>query len=127
MEEIVLKEAKAQYLKSAINMLEGYLILTNKRILYSGTQARVRFNHGAVGNMLRDQMESAMGYDQQEEEHIFNIPLADVHGELKRFGLSKRLVLKDNQNNEFKLMLYIGKAERNEWPDAINNAKKEVL
>jgi hypothetical protein len=127
MEEIVIKEAKAQYLKSAINMLEGYLILTNKRILYSGTQARVRFNHGAVGNMLRDQMESAMGYDQQEEEHIFNIPLADVQGELKRFGLSKRLVLKDNQNNEFKLMLYVGKAERNEWPDAINNAKNEVL
>lgn len=127
MEEIVIKEAKAQYLKSAINMLEGYLILTNKRILYSGTQARVRFNHGAVGNMLRDQMESAMGYDQQEEEHIFNIPLADVHGELKRFGLSKRLVLKDNLNNEFKLMLYVGKAERNEWPDAINNAKKELL
>lgn len=127
MEEIVIKEAKAQYLKSAINMLEGYLILTNKRILYSGTQARVRFNHGAVGNMLRDQMESAMGYDQQEEEHIFNIPLADVQGELKRFGLSKRLVLKDNQNNEFKLMLYVGKAERNEWPDAINNAKKELL
>ena len=108
-------------------MLEGYLILTNKRILYSGTQARVRFNHGAVGNMLRDQMESAMGYDQQEEEHIFNIPLADVHGELKRFGLSKRLVLKDNLNNEFKLMLYVGKAERNEWPDAINNAKNELL
>ncbi len=127
MEEIVIKEAKAQYLKSAINMLEGYLILTNKRILYSGTQARVRFNHGAVGNMLRDQMESAMGYDQQEEEHIFNIPLSDVQGELKRFGLSKRLVLKDNQNNEFKLMLYVGKAERNEWPDAINNAKKELL
>jgi hypothetical protein len=55
MEEIVIKEAKAQYLKSAINMLEGYLILTNKRILY------------------------------------------------------------------------VGKAERNEWPDAINNAKKEFL
>ncbi len=126
MEEKVIKEAKAQYFKSATNMIEGYLILTNKRVLYSGTQARVRFNHGTAGNILRDKMESAMGYDKQEEENIFDISLSDAHCMLKRFGFSKRLVITDNLNNEYKLMLNVKKAERDEWPDAIDNAKKAV-
>lgn len=126
MEEQVIKEAKAQYFKSATNMIEGYLILTNKRVLYSGTQARVRFNHGAVGNIIRDKMESAMGYDKQEEENIFDIPLANVSSKLKRFGFSKRLVIMDNLNNEYKLMLNVKKNERNEWPEAIENAKKAI-
>lgn len=127
MEETVIKEAKAQYFKSATNMLEGYLILTNKSVLYSGTQARVKFNHGAVGNIIRDQMESALGYDKQEEEYIFDLPLSDVSCHLKRFGLSKRLVIMDKHNNEYKLMLHVKKAERDEWPNAIENAKKAIL
>lgn len=124
MEEKVIKEAKAQFFKSATNMIEGFLILTNKRILYSGTQARVKFNHGAVGNIIRDKMEKAMGYDSQEEETIFDIPLSDVDHKFKRFGLSKRLVISDKQNNEYKLMLNVKKAERDEWPNAIDDAKK---
>lgn len=123
MEEKVIKEAKAQYFKSATNMIEGYLILTNKRVLYSGTQARIKFNHGAVGNIIRDKMESAMGYDKQEEENIFDLPLSDIKCHLKRFGFSKRLVIIDNLNNEYKLILNVKKAERDEWPGAIENAK----
>jgi hypothetical protein len=126
MEEVVLKEAKAQFFKSATNMIEGYLILTNKRIVYSGTQARVKFNHGAMGNVIRDQMEKAMGYDHQEEQTIFDIPLAEVSHGFKRFGLSKRLVISDAQQNEYKLMLNIAKSERDEWPAAIDEAKKAV-
>lgn len=126
MEEILIKESKAQYHKSALNMIEGYLILTNKRIVYSGKQARVHFDHGALGNVIRDGMEKAMGYDKQEEESIFDIPLSEVSHSFKRFGLSKRLVITDKNNNEFKLMLIVKKAERDEWPEAIDLAKKGV-
>lgn len=125
MEEKVIKEAQAGYFKSAINMLEGYLILTNKRIIYSGTQARVKFDHGAMGNIIRDKMEKAMGYDKQEEENVFDIPITEVQHTLKRFGFSKRLVLRDNHNNEFSLSLMVKKSERDEWPAAIDKAKNE--
>ncbi len=127
MEEKVIKEAKAGYFKSAINMLEGYLILTNKRIIYSGTQARIKFNHGAVGNIIRDKMEKAMGYDNQEEENIFDIPITEVQHALKRFGLSKRLVLRDKLNNEYSLSLMVKKSERDEWITAIDEAKRGIL
>ena len=125
--EIVIKEVQAQYLKSAVNLINGFLILTNKRIIYSGTQARVKFNHGALGNVVRDKMEKAMGYDINEEETIFDIPLSDVNHKFKRYGFSKRLVISDKQNVEYKLMLMVKKAERDEWPAAIDNAKKGIL
>jgi hypothetical protein len=126
MEEKIIKEAKAQYLKSATHLVEGYLILTNKRIMYSGTQARVKFDHGAIGNVIRDGMEKAMGYDKQEEENIFDIPLSKAGHYFKRFGLSKRLVIHDENNNEYKLMLNVKKAERDEWPGFIDKAKQEL-
>lgn len=124
MEEKVIKESKGAYFKSATNMLEGYLVLTNERIMFSGTQARVKLNHGLVGNVIRDKMEKGMGYDSPEEELIFDMPISEVEPGLKRFGLSKRLVLKDKSGNEFKIMIN-GKAERDEWPGIIENAKKE--
>lgn len=127
MEEKIVKEVKAQYFKSAVNMIEGYLILTNKRILYSGVQARVKFNHGALGNVLRDKMENAMGYGSNEEEAIFDIPLSEVSHRLKRFGFSKRLVISDRQNNEYKLLLHGKKQERDEWVQVIEAAKRESL
>jgi len=127
MEEIVIKEVQAQFLKSAVNLINGFLILTNKRIIYSGTQARVKFNHGALGNVVRDKMEKAMGYDINEEETIFDIPLADVNHKFKRYGFSKRLVISDKQNVEYKLMLMVKKVERDEWPAAIDNAKRGIL
>lgn len=127
MEEKVIKEAQAQYLKSAVNLIDGFLILTNKRIFYSGSQARVKLNHGALGNVVRDKMEQAMGYDTQEEENIFDIPLTDVNHAFKRFGLSKRLVITDKQNIEYKLMLMVKKAERDEWTKAIDDAKAGAL
>ena len=126
MEEKVIKEAQAQYLKSAVKLIDGYLILTNKRIIYSGTQARVKFNHGALGNVVRDKMEQAMGYGNQEEENIFDIPLAEVNHQFKRYGFSKRLVITDKQNVEYKLMLMVKKAERDEWPKAIEDAKTGI-
>lgn len=127
MEEKVIKEDKAGYFKSAINMLEGYLILTDKRIIYSGTQARIKLNHGAAGNILRDKMEKAMGYDNLEEENVFDIPISEVQHTLKRFGLSKRLVLKDKLNNEYSLSLMVKKAERDEWMKAIDQAKSRAV
>lgn len=126
MEEQIIKEAKAQYFKSATSMIEGFLILTNKRIVYSGTQARVKFNHGAAGNIIRDKMEKAMGYDTIEEEHIFDIPLSDMNHTFKRFGFSRRLVISDKDDHEYKLMLNIKKSERDEWPEAIDNAKQKL-
>ena len=127
MEEIVIKEAQAQYLKSAVKLIDGYLILTNKRIIYSGTQARVQFDHGVIGNIVRDKMEKAMGYDTKKEENIFDIPLSDVNHKIERYGFSKRLVISDKQNVEYKLMLMVKKAERDEWPNAIDSAKKGSL
>lgn len=124
MEEKILKESEASYFKSATNVLNGFLVLTNKRLIYSGTRQRVRLNHGAAGNILRDKMEKAMGYDNPQEEHIFDIPVAEVKHGFKRFGLSKRLVLTDSNGNEYKLMLK--KSERNEWPDAIEQARNQT-
>ena len=123
MEEQLLKEAKAQYFQSATHMKEGFLILTSRRLLSSGTQARVRFNHGAMGNLIRDKMEEAMGYGNEGEEAVFDLPLAKVKVDLRRFGLSKRLVVTDAQGTEYKLMLNVPKAERDTWPAEVEKAK----
>lgn len=122
MDEKLLKESFANYFKSATNMIEGYLVLTDKRVLYSGKQARAKFNHGALGNIIRDKLEDVMGYSNPMEEIIFDIPLSEVSYGFKRFGLSKRLVLNDRNGNEYKLML--NKKDRNEWPEAFENARK---
>jgi len=124
-EEQIIKEVEAAYFKSATNMLKGNLTLTNKRIYYSGEQERLKVNHGLIGNVVRDKMESAMGYDKKEEEFIFDIPLGDATAELKRFGLSKRLLIRNKSGEEFKLMLTAKKDERDSWPGIIENAKKE--
>lgn len=122
MEEQIIKESVANYFKSATNMLEGSLILTNKRLAYSGTQARLKMNHGAMGNIIRDKMEKAMGYDNPEEQYIFDIPINEVNYSLKRFGLSKLFLITDGQNNQYKIALK--KSERDEWSTLIDNAKK---
>jgi hypothetical protein len=124
MEEKMILEAPAQYFKSATHMKEGHLSLTNRRVLYLGAQARVKFNHGALGNVIRDKMEEAMGYGNAEEECAFDIPLAEVQHRFKRFGLSKRFVIGDGKGNEYSLMLNVGKAVRDSWPAAIDDAKK---
>jgi len=123
MEEKIIKESKAIYFVSAVKALEGYLIMTNKRIMYSGTQLRTQFDHGVVGNVVRDKMEKAMGYDNPKEEYIFDIPVSEVSQSLKRFGFSKRLLLTDKEGNQYKLTIY-SKTEREEWPEAIESAKK---
>lgn len=127
MEEIILKEAEANYLKSAVNMLQGYLVLTNKRIYYSGVQVRVKFNHGAIGNIIRDKMEEKLGYNNPKEEAVFDIPISEVQHRLKRFLFSKRLVLKDKTNTEYQLMLVAKNTELNVWQQAIDEAKKNTV
>ena len=122
MEEQILKQSQAGYFKSATQVLSGYLTLTNKRVTYSGTQERVKLNHGIVGNVIRDKMEEVMGYADLEEELIFDIPLDEVQHGMKRYGLSKRLVISDKSGNEYKLT--IAKKEREDWPGAIESLKK---
>lgn len=126
MEEKIVKQVKAQYFKSATKVLLGDLTLTNQRITYSGIEQRIKQNHGVVGNVIRDKMEKAMGYDDLQEEHIFDIPLSEAESYLKRFGLSKRLVIADKSGTEFKLILEAKKAERDEWPNTIENTKKSL-
>jgi hypothetical protein len=122
MEEQIIKEGEAHYFKSATHLVEGSLVLTNKRLIYSGTQARVQLNHGALGNIIRDKMETAMGYDNPEEQHIFDIPINEVNHSLKRFGLSKLFLITDGQNNQYKVA--VKKSERDEWSNSIDKAKK---
>lgn len=123
MEENIVRESQASYFKSATVVLTEALTLTDNSLRYSGTQDRLQMNHGALGNKLRDKLEEKMGYDNPEEHYIFNIPLSEVNSELKRYGLSKRLVITDKEGTEFKLTI-AQKADRNEWPEAIENAKK---
>lgn len=125
MEEKIVKESQASYFKSATHVMTGALIMTSDSIRYSGTQDRLKMDHGALGNKVRDKLEAKMGYDNPEEQFIFDIPLADFQYELKRFGLSKRLIITDKEGTVFKLTIP-NKAERNEWPEAIDNAKKGV-
>ncbi len=123
MEETILRQSQAGYFQSAVKVLLGDVVLTNKRVFYSGTQERVKLNHGAVGNIIRDKMESAMGYDNLQEDLIFDIPLSEVSASLKRFGLSKRLLLTDANGKQFSLQIN-NKADRNEWVEAVEKAKK---
>jgi len=125
MEEKIIKSSQAAYFQSVAKMFNGNLILTDKRILFQGEHARIKFDHGAVGNIIRDKMEKAMGYD-EPEEFVFEIPVAEAQQELRRFGFSKRLILKDRTGHEFSIQ--IGKkAERDEWPAAIDNAKQNNI
>lgn len=127
MEEKIIRETEAFYFESALKLIEGYLVLTNKRIFYSGKQMKVKFNHGAIGNIVRDKMAEAMGYGEPEEEHIFEFPLAEITPSLKRQGFGKRLVITDKNNHEFKLTLRVPKAELNQWVSYIDEAKKTLV
>lgn len=123
MEENVIKNTEAAYFKSTTKMFTGNLVLTNNRIVFTGEHARLKMNHGAIGNVIRDKMEKAMGYD-TPEEFLINIPLSELTCELKRFGFSKRLVLWDKEGTRFNLQIN-KKSDRNEWPEVINKAKQE--
>lgn len=95
MEEKIIKKSEAEYFKSATNLIKGYLVMTNKRLLYYGEQARMQFNHGVIEN---------------------------VNHELRRFGFSKRLVISDGNGNEYKLTIF-NKADRNSWSGEIDRVK----
>lgn len=123
MEEKIIMQSKANYFQSATKMLEGYLTLTDKRITYSGTQDRIQLNHGLIGNAIRDKVEKAMGYDEQKEEFIFDLPADQVTPSLKRFGFGKKLILACADGKEFKLLIH-SKKERDEWPQKIEDAKR---
>ena len=105
MEEKVIKESEAQFFKSATKVLEGFLVMSTNRIVYYGKQARMKFDHGVLGNVVQKKMESAMGYGNPQEEFIFDIPLQEVSHGMKRFGFSKRLVISDSNGNEYKLII----------------------
>ncbi len=114
MEEKILKQSEAEYFKSATNLIKGYIVMTDQRVIFYGSQSKMKFNHGTVGNLIRDKMEKAMGQDKDNEEFIFNIPKDEVSFGLKRFGFSKRLVVSDKSGNEYKLTIY-NKKDRNSW------------
>jgi hypothetical protein len=123
MEEKIIKQTEAMYFKSATKVLKGNLVLTDKRIMYSGKIDRLQVDQGVLGNIVRDKVEKKMGYANPEEEQIFDIPISEVQHALKKYGFSKRLVITDKEGAEFKLTI-AKKAERAEWPIAIDDAKK---
>jgi hypothetical protein len=123
MEEKFIKQSEAMYFKSSTKVLKGNLTLTDKRITYAGIHERLKVNHGVLGNVVRDKLEKKMGYDNPQEELIFDIPISEAVPSLRKYGFSKRLIITDKEGTEFKLTLYT-KAERAEWPVAINEAKK---
>ncbi|MDG1477387.1 MAG: hypothetical protein P8Q14_09590 [Vicingaceae bacterium] len=122
MEDQIVKKSEAMYFKSATVVLKGDLIMTDKRISYSGVQDRMQMNHGAVGNIVRDKIEEKMGYNDLPNETIFDLPLIEVTPSLKRFGFSKRLVITDIEGNDYKLT--IDKKERDSWLDAIEKGRR---
>lgn len=122
MAEKIIKESAADYLKSLTHLIKGTVILTNRRVFFFGEHARLKFDHGAIGNMIRDKMEQSMGHTNAEDDYVFDIPLQKAQSSLKRFGLSKRLAISDGQGNEYKLIIN-DKDLRNSWPDAIAGAK----
>ncbi|PKP05075.1 MAG: hypothetical protein CVU11_01380 [Bacteroidetes bacterium HGW-Bacteroidetes-6] len=124
MEENVIKNTEAAYFESVTKMFTGNLVLTSNRVLFVGEHARVQFDHGVIGNVIRDKMEKAMGYD-KPDEYVINIPLIELQHELKRYGFSKRLVLRDKAGKTYSIQIN-KKAERDLWPEAIENAKKEL-
>lgn len=121
MEETVLYKSQAAYFKSATKMFNGELVLTNNRVVFTGEHARIQMNHGLVGNVIRDKMEKAMGYDTPEES-LINIPIGEIKYALKRFGLSKRLILEDKEGQVYKIQIN-DKSVRDGWPSAIDSAK----
>jgi hypothetical protein len=125
MEDTIIMTSEALYFRSVTEVLKGDLVLTNKRITYSGIQERLQTNHGLVGNAVKDKLEKKLGYDNLPEHQIFDIALDQMKYELKRFGLSKRLIITDKNGNIFKMTIQ-KKSERNEWPNKIDNAKRNI-
>jgi hypothetical protein len=121
MEEALLHKSQAAYFKSATKMFNGELVLTTTRVIFTGEHARIQMNHGAIGNIIRDKMETAMGYDTPEES-LIDIPISEIKFELKRFGLSKRLILEDKDGQVYKLQIN-EKSIRDAWPSEIDKAK----
>ncbi len=120
MEEKIIRQSEAGYFKSATKLFNGYLILTDTRISFMGEHARIKMNHGALGNIVRDKVEKKMGYDQPEQCQI-DILLSELKYEVKRFGFTKRLILTDKDGQVYKTQI-TKKSERAEWPDLIEQA-----
>ena len=123
MEEKILKESDGQYFQTASKLLEGKLVLTNKRVLFSGVLHRSQLNHGVVGNVIKDKLEKKMGYSNTDDQLVFSIPLNDASVTMKG-GMFKKLIFSDKQGNSWKI-INVKKAERVEWPSNVEDAKKK--
>lgn len=120
MEETIVLQANSGYFEKPTKLYNGELVLTNKRILFSGEHERVKYDYG-IGNQVVKKMEDVLGYN-KGIEHLIEIPVQEVTAELKRFGFTKRLILKDSQGKVYKLQLHDRKLQPS-WIQTIDELK----
>ncbi len=119
MEETLIRSEEANYLPG-VKMIIGTLMLTNQRLLFSGTQFHIKEEEGTI----MYHFDKALNINQFSEEEYINLPLNGVTCEIKRHGLTKVVLVTDPEGNRYKLA--VKKSQRQEWVDAISNARDQL-
>jgi hypothetical protein len=106
--EGILKEEAIGYLKSALNMQQGNLVLTNKRLILDAHKTTVAVG-GILGALLKKKVE--------EDKAIFDLE----HSNIQRFvqgkhGVQKNVLeITDKQNNTYRIIV----KDYPEWEGAL--------
>jgi len=110
--EGILKEESVGYLKSALNLQQGKLVLTPKRIVLDAHKTTVNTG-GLLGAFLKTKVE--------QDKTIFNLEHSNIQSVVQgKHGVNKNVLeIKDKQNNTYRIMV----KDYPEWEAAINKNK----
>ena len=110
--EGIIKEEKIGYLKSSLNMQQGNLTMTPKRIVLDAHKTAVG-GLGLIGALLSKKVE--------KRNVIFNLEHSAIDSVAQgKHGVNKNVLeIKDNQNNTYRILV----KNYPEWETAIKDRK----
>lgn len=109
--EGIIKEEKVGYLKTKINLMQGTLYLTHKRVVLDAHKTGVG-GMGLLGAFLKKKVE--------EKSFGFNLEFNQL-GKIEQgtHGRNPVLEITDNNNNTYRIMV----KDFSEWENAINQKR----
>lgn len=106
--EGILKEESIGYLKSALNLQQGNLVLTNKRLFLDAHKTTV--GGGILGNLLKKKVE--------QDNTIFDLEPGNIQSVAQgKHGAQKNVLeITDKQNNTYRIIV----KDYPEWEGLLN-------
>lgn len=107
-QEGILKEEKVGYLKSKMNLLQGHLYLTSKRLVLEAHKTTV--GGGILGAILKKKVE--------KKDYGFNLEFKDIKNfEQGKQGLNKNILeVNTSQGETYRIVV----KKYNDWQEELN-------